>query len=170
MSPRDAALLASTLSFVFSLLIAVWYVAPWLRSQGRAAALTVLLWFHAFRYVALELFSAQKAGLRIDDALRDGIAYGDLIGALLALAAIVALRYRFRWAVALVWLFVAATVYDPSSALIGGVRQQLMAEVHDVPWLILCFYVSALWVTLGLIVWQLVTRSGEPMESSRLVA
>ena len=163
MSPRDAALLANTLSFVLSLLLAVWYVVPWLRSRSRATALTALLWFHAFRYVALELFSAQRAGLPIGNGLRDEIAYGDLAGSALAVLAIVALRYRWRGAIALVWLFVVATVFDLSNALVGGIRQQMMAEVHDVPWLILCFYVPALWTSLGLIVWQLVTRSREPL-------
>ena len=163
MIPRDAALLANTLSFVVSVLIAVWYVVPWLRTRSRAAALTTLLWFHAFRYVALELYSAQRAGLPIGNALRDEIAYGDLIGSALAVLAIVALRYRFRGAIALTWLFVAATLVDLSNALVGGIGQQMMAEVHDVPWLILCFFVPALWTSLGLIVWQLVTRSKDPL-------
>jgi hypothetical protein len=163
MAPRDAALLANTLSFVLSLLIAVWYVVPWLRTRSRPTALTALLWFHAFRYVALELFSAQKAGLPIGNTLRDEIAYGDLAGSALAVIAIVALRYRWRGAVALTWLFVVATLVDLSNALVGGIGQQMMAEVHDVPWLILCFYVPALWTSLGLIVWQLVTRSREPL-------
>jgi hypothetical protein len=160
---RDAALLANTLSFVLSLLIAVWYVAPWLRSRNRVTALTALLWFHAFRYVALELFSAQRAGLPIGDGLRNDIAYGDVIGAALAVLAIVALRYRWRSAIALTWLFAVATLLDLSNALAGGIREQLMAEVHDVPWLVLCFYVPALWTSLGLIVWQLVARSREPL-------
>ena len=163
MAPRDAALLANTLSFVLSLLIAVWYVVPWLRTRSRPTALTALLWFHAFRYVALELFSAQKAGLPIGNTLRDEIAYGDLAGSALAVIAIVALRYRWRGAVALTWLFVVATLVDLSNALVSGIGQQMMAEVHDVPWLILCFYVPALWTSLGLIVWQLVTRSREPL-------
>src|SRR5215471_10272768 len=163
MSPRDAALLANTLSFVLTLLIAVWYVVPWLRSRSRATALTALLWFHAFRYVALELFSAQRAGLAIGDGLRDDIAWGDVIGASLAVLAIISLRYRWRGAIALTWLFAVATLLDLSNALVGGVRQQMMAEVHDVPWLILCFYVPALWTSLGLVVWQLVTRSREPL-------
>jgi hypothetical protein len=158
MTAREAALVANGLSFVLFLLIAVWYVVPWLRSKGPEEGLSALLWIHAFRYVALELFSAQRAGLRIPNDLRDQIAFGDLIGAVLALLAILAMRYRLRGSTAIIWAFVAATLFDLSNALVGGIRHEMMAEVHDVPWLVLCFYVPALWVTLGLIVWQLVTR------------
>ena len=54
-----AAILASTLSFIVFLLMATWYLVPWLKSRGRADALTVLLWIHAFRYVALQIFSTK---------------------------------------------------------------------------------------------------------------
>ena len=42
--------------------IAVWYVAPWLSRQQRASAAIALLWMHVFRYVALQVFSAQRGG------------------------------------------------------------------------------------------------------------
>lgn len=158
MDPRSAALAANALSFVAFVLIAIWYVSPWLRTKTRETALTALLWVHAFRYVALELFSAQQAGLAIPDDLRDQIAYGDVLGSVLALVCILALRFRSRAAVPLTWLFAAATFFDLSNALVGGVRHRLMEDVHDVPWLILCFYVPVLWVTLALIVWQLTRR------------
>jgi len=161
MTPTSAALVANSLSLLLCVLIAVWYLVPWLKTRNLAAALTALLWFHAFRYVALELFSAQRAGLPIPNDLRDQIAYGDLAGSLLALLAIVALRYLFRFAIVLTWVFVAATIVDLGNALVSGIRHEMMGAVHDVPWLVLCFYVPALWVTLGLIVWQLVSRGRE---------
>ena len=36
-----------------------WYAVPWLNARPRADALTALLWVHVFRYVALQVFSAQ---------------------------------------------------------------------------------------------------------------
>src|SRR5215468_3999733 len=66
-----AAGLASTLSFVVLLLMATWYVIPWLKSRSRADALTALLWVQAFRYVALQIFSAQKFGFAVSDGARD---------------------------------------------------------------------------------------------------
>src|SRR5215510_4710918 len=99
MDTRSAGLAANALSFIVFILIARWYAVPWLRATTRDRALTALLWVNAFRYVALELFSAQRAGLAIPDDLRDQIAYGDVVGALLALLCIVLLRYRVRAAV-----------------------------------------------------------------------
>src|SRR5262245_20328172 len=107
-----AAGLASTLSFIVLLLMATWYVIPWLKSRSRADALIALLWVQAFRYVALQIFSAQKFGFAVSDGARDQIAAGDVAGMILALIAIVALRYRLRVATLLVWVFVAETVLD----------------------------------------------------------
>ena len=62
MTLTAAAALANILNFIMFLMIAVWYVAPWLASRPRAEALTVLLWAQAFRDVALQIFSAQHFG------------------------------------------------------------------------------------------------------------
>src|SRR5215471_2566295 len=104
MDPRSAALTANAASFVVFGLLAFWYVVPWLRAQGRERAITALLWVHAFRYVALELFSAERAGLAIPPRLRDQIAYGDLLGAVLAVVCILALRRASPGAIPLTWL------------------------------------------------------------------
>jgi len=158
MDPTPAALLANTLSFVVYVIAAFWYVVPWLQKRERAAALIPLLWVHAFRHVALQVFSAQKAGLAIPDHLRDQIAFGDVAGMLLALLALLALRRRARLAVPLTWLFTIVTLADLLNALIGGMREGMLGAASGVTWLILVFYVPALWTTLALIVWQLVSR------------
>src|SRR5215467_11931897 len=160
------ALLASTLSFIVFLLMATWYLVPWLKSRGRADALTVLLWIHAFRYVALQIFSAQKFGFAVSDAARDQIAVGDVVGAILAVCAIVALRYRTRIAIALTWLFAAETLLDLVSSTMSGLRERLFETAAGVTWLILTFYVPVLWISLGLIAWQLYGRRHEPLTSS----
>src|SRR5436190_17958344 len=61
-----------------------------MRTVALGAAITPLLWIHAFRYVALQLFSAQEFGFAIPDPTRDQIVYGDLIGMGLALATLYA--------------------------------------------------------------------------------
>jgi hypothetical protein len=98
-----AALVAMVLSFVVFTTAAAWYAVPWMRAVALGAAITPLLWIHAFRYVALQLFSAQEFGFAIPDLTRDQIVYGDLIGMVLALATLYALRYRWRFAIPLAW-------------------------------------------------------------------
>ena len=86
---------------------------------------------------------------------------------ILAVAAIVALRWRARIAALLVWVFVAATAIDLVNATIAGVREQLFAKASGLTWLILTFYVPLLWVSLGLVVWQLYARRHEPLALAR---
>ena len=166
MDPTLAVLLANTLSFAVCVIIALWYVVPWLRKQEREATLVPLLWVHAFRHVALQIFSAQRAGLAVPDHLRDQIAYGDVVGTVLAVLSLIALRARARLAIPLVWLFVVATSADLLNALVGGMREGMLGSAHGVTWLIFVFYVPALWTTLVLLAWQLVTRRGEKLEDA----
>src|SRR5215467_1482248 len=93
-------------------LLARWYVVPWLDARNRADALIVLLWVHVFRYVALMTFSAQRDGFPISDDGLFEIVIGDVAGAAIALAAIIALRYRARFGIVLAWLLAAETIFD----------------------------------------------------------
>ena len=161
-----AALVAMVLSFVVFITAAAWYAVPWMRAVALDAAITPLLWIHAFRYVALQLFSAQEFGFAMPNLTRDEIVYGDLIGMVLALATLYALRSRWRLAIPLAWVFVVATVLDLSNAAVMGIREHLFDKATDVSWLILTFYVPALWVSVALVVWQLWTRRDERLASS----
>jgi len=167
MSLMSAAALASVLSFVMFAIMAALYAAPWLAGRHRAEALTPLLWVHAFRHVALQIYSAQQFGFSVSNGARDQIAAGDVTCMVLALISIVALHYRIRVAPVLVWALVAATIFDLLNATIAGVREQLFATASGLTWLILTFYVPLLWVSIGLIVWQLCSRSKEPIALAR---
>ena len=164
MDLKAAAGLAQLSSLVIFVTIAGWYAVPWLRTRGRADALTALLWVHAFRGVALQVYSAQRAGFPISDSGADRIVYGDLGGMLLAMIALFALRYRSRWSIPLVWLLVAETLFDTVTNVSGGIREHLFGAANGVTWMVVSFYVPLLMVSVGLTVWQLYTRRGEPLE------
>jgi hypothetical protein len=154
-----AAVVAMSASFVAGTFAAVSYVAPWLKTRPWPQALTPLLAVHLFRHVALQLVSAQRFGFDISNAGRDEIVFGDLAGMSLALMALAAVRFGSMLWKPLTWLFVVATVADLGNALVVGLREDLFARANGVSWLILTFYVPALWLTMGLVVWQLVTRT-----------
>ena len=158
MTPTSAAFLALALSFAAMVAAAAWYVAPWLKVTDWATGLTALLWVHAFRYVALQIFSAQHFGFAVSEAGRNQIAYGDVLAALLAFSAIVALRYRNRLTVPILWLFVVVAALDLSNSTVVGMREQLFQSAAAVTWLILTFYVPLLWVSLALLVRQIWMR------------
>ncbi len=163
MNLATAGVLAMMLSFVALIAAATWYIGPWLSRRSLADALIPLLWVHAFRHVALQILSAQKSGFAVSDALRDQILYGDLVGMVLALLAIFAVRNRVGLALPLVWVFAAATAVDLVSGSVGGVREGALGVASGVTWVILTFYVPLLYTTLGLIVWQLLRRRRESL-------
>jgi hypothetical protein len=146
--------------FVF-IAIARWYVAPWLARRERADALIALLWIHVFRYVALQIFAAQREGFPIsmDGALE--IVIGDVAGAIIAFTAIVLLRRRALAGVMLSWLLVAETATDTFLNIRGGVEEHLMGAATGATWMILIFFVPAVVVSVGLLAWQLVSRRHE---------
>jgi hypothetical protein len=154
---------AQFISLVVFGMLARWYVAPWLAGRGRADALIPLLWVHVFRYVALQALSAQRDGFPISDGGLVDIVVGDLAGAAIALAAIVALRHRRRAGLFLAWLLVAETAYDTVSNIRGGVQEHLLGQASGVTWLILGYYVPLVVVSLVLIAWQLYSRRNEAL-------
>jgi hypothetical protein len=156
-----AALIATAISYVLFISLAIQVVGPWMNRQPAALALTLPLWVHAFRHIALQIFSAQRFGFALSDGLAAEIAWGDAAGALLALLGLWLLYLRSFAAWVVLWLFVIESTVDLLNATLGGIREQAFVTAHDVTWLILTFYVPALWMTLVLLVWQLVARRGE---------
>ena len=155
---------AQLLSLVVFSAIAQWYVSPWLKSRPRADALIALLWVHVFRYVALQVFSAQQTGFPISDGGAMEIVVGDVAGAVIAFVTIALLRHRVRFAVPLAWLLVAETAYDTVSNIQGGVHEHLMGAASGVTWLVLIFFVPIVVVSAVLIAWQLYSRRGEALD------
>ena len=77
MMPAQAS--AQLLSLIVLATAARWYLVPWLKSRTRADALIALLWVHVFRYVALQVFSAQRDGFPISDSGAMEIVIGDVV-------------------------------------------------------------------------------------------
>ena len=146
-----------------------WHVIPWLNRQARADALIALLWIHVFRYVALQVYTAQRDGFPISDAGATEIVIGDVTGAIVAFITIILLRHRSRFAIPLAWLLFAETAYDTVSNIHGGIREHLMGSANGVTWLILSFFVPLVVVSSLLIAWQLYSRRHEALDEVRSI-
>jgi len=157
---------AQLLSLIVLGAIARWYAVPWLKRQPRAEALIALLWVHVFRYVALQVFSAQRDGFPISDGAAMEIVVGDVAGAIMAFLTIALLRRRMRLAIPLAWLLVAETAYDTVSNIHGGVREHLMGAASGVTWFVLVFFVPMVVISVVLLAWQLYSRRSEPIDSA----
>ena len=154
---------AQFLSLIVFSAAARWYAVPWLKNSTRANALIALLWVHVFRYVALQVFSAQRGGFPISDSGAMEIVIGDVAGALIAFATIALLRHRVRLAIPLAWLLVLETVYDTITNIQGGVHEQLMGAASGITWMVLAYFVPMVVVSCALLMWQLYARRGEAL-------
>ena len=97
--------LSIIMSFVASGIVAWLFLWPWLRGKPRDDALVPVLVPHAFRFIGLSFLVPGVVSPTLSPAFAAPAAYGDLIAAALAVAAIFSLRSRAIWAIALIWLF-----------------------------------------------------------------
>lgn len=103
-------------------LIAKWYVMPVLVALPRARALVPLLLFHCFRFIGLAFLIPGVTSESLDPRFANPAAYGDLLAALLAFFAILALRGGWRTAIPLVWVFNIEGTLDLLNAVTQGLR------------------------------------------------
>jgi hypothetical protein len=148
-----------TLSLVAYWLIASWYVAPRLSGLPRELALAPLLWVHAFRIVGGTILAPGAVGPGVPMEFRTMIGYGDLITALLALLALIALRTHLPRAIAFAWLCVIVGLLDTVNAIVQSVRFSVFTYALGVNWVIVTIYVPALLVSSLLIFIQLLARN-----------
>ena len=114
------------LSFVLAVvsysLIAKWYVMPWLAPLSRKEALTPLLLLHSSRFIGLAFLIPGVTSVPLDPRFANPAAWGDLLAAVLALIALLALRLEWSAAVPLVWIFNIEGTLDLLNALFQGMR------------------------------------------------
>lgn len=132
-------------------LIASWYVAPRLSRLPRELALVPLVWIHAFRIVGGTILAPGSVDAAVPMEFRTIIGYGDMVTGVLALLALIALRVRFRYAIALVWLCLAVGLADTVNAIIQSMRFSVFTHGLGFNWVIVTTYVPALLVSSVLI-------------------
>ena len=124
----------------FGLLTAL-YIWPRVRTLRREDALTALLVPHTFRFVGLSFLVPGVVAASLPSAFAAPAAYGDLIAALLAMAAIFALVKRVTWAIPLVWLFNVWGAGDLLNAFYQaqirvGISPELLGAAFYIPTLV----------------------------------
>ncbi len=146
------------LQFVLSLvvwgLIAKWLLAPWLENKSPHDALFWLTLPHAFRYMGMVFLVPGVVARPLPDAFATPAAYGDLLTAVLALLALIALRTGWAKALALVWLFNIVGTVD----LLNALRQASVVPDFGAAWYIPTLFVPLLLVTHFMIFARLLRR------------
>jgi hypothetical protein len=161
MTTEQILILQFTLNLAIYALVARWYITPRLAAIPLRAALIPLLLPHALRTFGLVFLVPTVVDPNLPAAFAIPAAYGDLLAALLALGASLALRARWRLALALVWLFAIEGTVDLLYALYQGAQNDLTSYQLGVAWYIPTFLVPAALVTHALIFILLVTRAHE---------
>ena len=142
------------LSVVVVALIFRWYIAPRLSVLSTNKALQLLLLPHMFRHLGLIFIVPGLVGDNLDQTFAAGAAYGDLASGLLAIAAVLLLRAKWRWAIAVVWLFNIVGTFD----LVNALRQADTVPNLGVAWLVPTFVVPVLLVTHFMVFARLLNR------------
>jgi hypothetical protein len=141
-------------------LIAKWYLVPWMDSVSRPAALSPILLLHGFRYIGLAFLLPGVTAAALDPAFAVPAAYGDLIAALLALGAVLALRLGLPGSLLLVWVFNVLGTLDLLNALYKGLRFTADADL-GATFFIPAVIVPALLVTHFLVFRELLRKRPE---------
>jgi hypothetical protein len=112
--------LSVLMSFVAFGIVTSLYIWPRVRRMGRDEALVGLLAPHAFRFVGLSFLVPGVVAPTLPHGFAAPAAYGDLIAALLSMAAIFSLRRHASFAIPLVWLFNLWGAADLLNAIYQG--------------------------------------------------
>jgi hypothetical protein len=146
-------ILMSFLAFGIVTKVCIW---PHLRTKDRTAALIPLVIPHMFRFIGLSFLVPGVVSPSLSPAFAIPAGYGDLVAAILAGIATLALAARASWAIPVVWVFNLIGAVDLLHAIylgrIGvGIDPGTLGAAFFIPTVV----VPALLVTHGLIFWLL---------------
>jgi hypothetical protein len=130
--------------------IGAWFVRPWLRTKPVEIALSILLLPQLLRHVGITLMVGEVVDPSFPVEMARRTAIGDTMTALFAWAALIALRLRWRHALALVWVFNLFGLADMLTNLASGLRLQV-ADDLGAAWFGIVFVVPVMLVVHALI-------------------
>ncbi|MFL5046739.1 MAG: hypothetical protein ACJ8EA_18055 [Xanthobacteraceae bacterium] len=148
--------LSVLMSFLAFGIVTKLYIWPRLRVMSRQDSLTALLVPHMFRFVGLSFLVPGVVSPSLSSDFAAPAAYGDLVAAMLAVVATLALQARASWAIALVWVFNVWGALDLLNAFYNGqfgagIAPGSLGAAFYIPTVL----VPPLLITHGLIFWIL---------------
>ncbi len=163
-------LLLFSIQFTFALvayaLAARWYVWPRINPLPPAVALVPLVWVHVFRFIGGSILAPGSVGPGVPAEFREMVGYGDMVTAVLALIALMALRTKGSRAIWFVWVFVVVGLLDTANAVVQSMRYSVFDDPLGVNWVIVTAYVPALLVSSYLIIVELLRARRAPSSIS----
>lgn len=143
---------------LFSFALVAWrYVVPAMRALPFSRAVAPILLLHSFRHLGM-MYLVPAAVPDAPSGFADPTAYGDLLTAVCALAALGGLWTAPRVGLVLVWIFNLVGFADLGIAAVNAQRFQLASHAIGVAYLLPVLVVPALLVSHGLTFWLLMRR------------
>src|SRR5262249_15034631 len=144
------------MSFVVFGLVTKFFIWPYLKGREQKAALLPLVVPHTFRFAGLSFLVPGVVSASLPSAFATPAAYGDLIAAILAIVASIALFKRWSVSIPFVWLF---NVWGAADLLFAFYQGQFGIHL-DAGMLGAAFFIPTAWVPFllilhGLIFWIL---------------
>src|SRR6516225_9383894 len=147
--------LSVLLSFCAFGIVTILYILPRLRGMDREDAIAALVVPHSFRFIGLSFLVPGVVSPSLPPAFSMPAAYGDLVAAILAMIAVLALSIRAFWAMSNVW-GVVDLLYAVYQGQIGiGIGPGSLGAAFFIPTVV----VPPLLVIHGLIFWLLLRPS-----------
>ena len=148
--------LSVLMSFLAFGIVTKLYIWPRLRGMPREDSLTALVVPHTFRFIGLSFLVPGVVSPSLSSDFAAPAAYGDLIAAVLAVIATLALWARASWAIAMVWVFNTWGALDLLNAIYNGqigvgISPGSLGAAFYIPTVL----VPQLLITHGLIFWIL---------------
>ena len=148
--------LSILMSFLAFGIVTKLYIWPWLRGMPREDSLTALVVPHTFRFIGLSFLVPGVVSPSLSSDFAAPAAYGDLVAAVLAVIATLALQARASWAIVIVWIFNVWGALDLLNAIYNGqigvgIAPGSLGAAFYVPTVL----VPPLLITHGLIFWIL---------------
>jgi hypothetical protein len=144
------------MSFIAFGIVTRLYIWPQLRVMSRREALIPLVVVHTFRFVGLSFLFPGVVSPSLPLGFAAPAAYGDLVAAILAVVATVALSAQVSWAIPLVWIFNVWGAADLLHAIYQGqIHFRIGPGALGASFFIPTLVVPPLLVTHALIFWLL---------------
>jgi hypothetical protein len=157
-SPTSLSALQFTLSLIIFSLIAKWYITPALNKLKPYDALALLFLVHTLRYLPSTAFAPGQIGSDVPMEAMSRIAFGDLTSAILALVAVMFLRYRWPGALTVAWVVNIVASLDWLYASFLAASNQLINHSLGGNWYIVHYYVPVIGVIHVMIFMRLLKR------------
>lgn len=127
-----------------------WFIRPWLETKPTRTALSILLLPQLFRHVGISLLVPEIVDPTFPAEMARQTAIGDTLAALLAWAALIALRTGWSRALVVVWVFNLWGLADMLHNLFNGIRLHVAPHLGSA-WFGIAFVVPLMLVVHFLI-------------------